>query len=173
MTFDLAFAITSLQASGAAIQSLAAYLLPSEAAWKPSPDRWSVLEVINHLADEEAEDFRARLEVIVHRPDQPFTPIDPAAWVSERAYSERDLGESLQRFAAERSRSLGWLKELDEESLGRAKDHPTMGPVTGRRMLASWVAHDLLHVKQITRLRYDRLAEQVAPLSLAYAGEWK
>ena len=80
--------------------------------WKPDPDSWSVLEVVNHLYDEEREDFRIRLDVILHHPDQEAPPIDPAGWVTERGYNQRDLRESLNGYLEERRESIGWLKTV-------------------------------------------------------------
>ncbi|HUE95244.1 MAG TPA: DinB family protein [Longimicrobiaceae bacterium] len=173
MAYALDSATTSLATTGAAIRALVADLSTADARWKPAVDRWSILEVINHLVDEEVEDFRARLDVILLQPEEmEFAPIDPEGAVLERRYCDRTLEESVQRFAEEREKSLAWLRSLEFPDLERTKRHQWMGEMTGRQMLVSWVAHDLHHVRQITRLRYERLAQQAAPLTLAYAGEW-
>ena len=52
-----------------------------QARWKPSPEKWSMLEVVNHLYDEEREDFRLRLELTLRNPDEPWLRIDPQGWV--------------------------------------------------------------------------------------------
>ena len=76
------------------------------------------------------------------------------------------------RFAAERTTSLEWLRSLESPNLDRTRKDDWLGEMSGRQMLASWVAHDLHHIRQITRLRYERLEQTVAPVSLAYAGNW-
>ena len=172
MSIDVAGAIRSLEATGAAMQALVADLSTADARWKPSFDRWSILEVVNHLVDEEVEDFRARLDILLHRPEADFVPIDPPGAVVTRRYSERELNESIARFANERTISLEWLRSLESPNLDRTKKDDWLGQMSGRQMLASWVAHDLHHVRQITRLRYERLSQQVAPITLVYAGEW-
>ncbi|MGH2628909.1 MAG: DinB family protein, partial [Anaerolineales bacterium] len=83
-----------------------------QARWKPNPESWSILEVTCHLGDEEREDFRTRLDIILHRPEAPWPPIDPREWVAERKYNERDLGGSLASFLSERRASLEWLRGL-------------------------------------------------------------
>ena len=83
------------------IECLTHPVSPEQARWKPAPDRWSILEVVNHLYDEERDDFRARLDGILHRPDQPVAPIDPPRWAVERKYNERELGESLDKICRE------------------------------------------------------------------------
>ena len=172
MLSEVTAAVASLAASGEAIRALASDLSPESARWKPAPDRWSILEVVNHLADEESEDFRARLDLLLHRPAEAFAPIDPQGWVVSRDYSGRDLEESVARFARERRKSLDWLRGLDSPALDHTRRHPSAGVLSGRQMLASWVAHDLLHVRQITRLRYQHLAATHGFEAIAYAGDW-
>jgi hypothetical protein len=164
--------VLRLAATARAIDAVTRDLSREEVTWKPDPARWSVLEVVNHLGDEEAEDFRTRLDIALHRPAEPFPPIDPQGWVRSRDYAARRLGESLDRFLAERDRSLTWLKGLGEIDLDRGKSHPTGGSLTARQLLAAWAAHDLVHLRQVTKLRYDFLASEVAPTTLDYAGKW-
>jgi hypothetical protein len=146
-----------------------------QARWKPEPGQWSVLEVVNHLADEEAEDFRRRLELTLLRPGEPWPGIDPQGWVVSRGYNERELPASLRRFLDERERSIAWLAGLPEDAdLARAYEHPSLGQIRAGDLLASWVAHDLIHIRQLTRLHY-RWLERVAggatpPQRLDYAG---
>lgn len=171
MLAEISQAVRSLKTTARALVALAD--VSSEvASWKPAPDRWSILEVINHLADEEAEDFRARLNILLHDPEAPFPPIDPRGWVTARAYATRDLRQSVARFEAERERSLTWLAGLAHPQLDRTRVHPMAGTLSGRSLLAAWMAHDLLHVRQINRLRYQYLASQVGSDAVAYAGPW-
>jgi hypothetical protein len=169
MNFD--YCTARLTHNAGAIERLAQDVSAEQARWKPAPDRWSVLEVVNHLYDEEREDFRARLDILLHRPEQPFAPIDPPRWANERKYNERDLGESLEKFLREREASLTWLKGLNTPNWEHAIAHPS-GRISAGDMLASWVAHDLLHVRQLAKLHWLYLSRQVEPYKTAYAGEW-
>lgn len=166
-------AILRLTASGAAIAELARGITLEQARWKPAPDQWSLLEVLCHLYDEEREDFRQRLDLTLHQPDQPLPPIDPQGWVSARAYNQRDLAGVLAQFLAERQQSLAWLGALQAPNW----DAPVMSPhLAGLRagdMLAAWVAHDLLHIRQLNELRYQLVVQAFAPYSPEYAGEWE
>jgi hypothetical protein len=92
--------------------------------------------------------------------------------VTARNYLERDLEESVARFSSEREKSLRWLAGLQSPNLDNRREHPAAGTLSGRQMLASWVAHDLLHVRQIARLRYQYLEHVVQPISVEYAGGW-
>ncbi len=143
----------------------------AQAAWKPGPADWSALEVINHLADEEREDFRSHLQTILAGPAAPWAPIDPQGWVTQRDYNRRDLAESLARFLDERRQSLAWLPELADADWDAAYSRP-WGVITAGDMLAAWVAHDLLHIRQLVALRWHYLVAAVAPRQVHYAGEW-
>ncbi|HJR00653.1 MAG TPA: DinB family protein, partial [Methylomirabilota bacterium] len=94
------------------IQGLVAGVSAAEARVRPAPDSWSILEVVAHLLDEEREDFRPRLDLILHRPEEKWAPIDPPAWVTARGYNDRELAATLSAFLAERERSLAWLAGL-------------------------------------------------------------
>ncbi|MEJ2289479.1 MAG: DinB family protein [Deinococcales bacterium] len=170
MPLTVESAAARLAASVRVIQDLVTGVSVGQARWKPGPERWSILEVVNHLHDEEREDFRFRFRHLLERSPEPPPPIDPPRWVVERRYNERELGPSLESFVAERRVSLAWLASLERPDLEAAS------PVTGRsagELLAAWVAHDLLHVRQITKLHYDYWAREVSPLRLEYAGEWR
>lgn len=142
-----------------------------QARWKPDPAQWSIVEVVNHLADEEREDFRARLDATLHHPGS-WPPIDPQGWPVSRRYNERPLGESLERFLAARAESLVWLDELGDPDWSRAYQHPSIGPISAGDLLTSWVAHDLIHVRQINRLHRDWLVASLSDHSPRYAGRW-
>src|SRR4051812_25654449 len=106
---DLTFALTRLTHSADAIAALARGVTSEQARWKPSPEEWSLLEVICHLYAEEREDFRQRLDLTLHHPATIWPPIHPSTWVTERAYNQRDLDSMLAAFLEERDRSLVWL----------------------------------------------------------------
>src|ERR1700749_3427055 len=67
-------------------------------SWKPSPEKWNLLEIVCHLYDEEREDFRARIKHTITTPELPLPSINPAGWVTERKYSERSYPEILRLF---------------------------------------------------------------------------
>ena len=153
------------------ITSLVVGVSPEDARVRPAPEAWSILEVVCHLHDEEREDFRPRLDLVLHRPAEAWARIDPAAWVTEREYNTRDLARMLQAFLAERERSLAWLGSLSAPDWSREYRAP-FGPITAGDLLASWAAHDLLHTRQLLELRRARLLAHTAPHRTQYAGDW-
>lgn len=161
-----------LDTNASVFQGLLARVAAPQARWKPGPDKWSLLEVLNHLADEERDDFRCRLDLVLHRPGDPWPSIDPVAWARERRYNARELATSLQDFVQEREQSVDWLRGLQSFDAGAVHTHPVLGPITAGTLLHSWLAHDLIHIRQMTRLHYEYLEEVVGSGTLEYAGPW-
>jgi len=153
------------------IQGLVAGVSAAEARVRPSPEAWSILEVVAHLLDEEREDFRPRLDLVLHRSQETWVPIDPAAWVTARGYNDRELGATLSAFLTERERSLEWLAGLTAPDWSR-EYQASFGPITAGDLAASWAAHDLLHTRQLLELRRARLLALAAPHRTGYAGDW-
>ena len=146
-------------------------VLQTEALYKPHAESWSMLEVVCHLCDEEREDFRQRLDFILHRRHEAWPLIDPETWVVTRAYAERDLTEMLQEFGEERRRSVDWLMALSSPDWDAEYQAP-FGTISAGDILVSWVAHDNLHLRQVVELRQARLLNLVKPYDTHYAGEW-
>lgn len=164
--------ITRLAGQAAVIHRLCVDVTTPQARWRPHADAWSLLEVINHLADEEREDFRTRLDYLLHRPGEPWPPIDPAAWVRARDYNQREPTPSLARFTAAREESLRWLRGLALPDLDVAAVAPWGGPLRAGDLLAAWVAHDWLHIRQLVELHYAWTRRQQQPYRADYAGDW-
>lgn len=163
--------IQRLSETAQAIRSLAEGLSTEQARWKPAPDSWSVLEVINHLYDEEREDFRAHVDHLLHRAGQPWPEIRPQAWVTERGYNQRDLPASLAGFLEQRARSLEWLKGLNSPAWDNFQEFE-WGRLTAGDVFVSWAAHDMLHLRQLVELRWGITLQSAAPYDVRYAGEW-
>ncbi len=169
---NIDFYISRLEENARIIECLISGTTPEQGNWKPFPEKWSILEVINHLFDEEREDFKPRLKNTLSDPEKKWDPISPVEWVTDRKYSERDLKESLQNFLRERSKSIDWLRSISGPNWSNSYAH-TSGAITAGDLITSWVGHDLLHIKQITRLQYDYLIRHSAPYKPDYAGNWK
>lgn len=168
---DLEFIIAQMACHAESIRALVQCVSDEQARWKPNLESWSVLEVINHLCDEEREDFRARLDHILHFSGQPWPRIDPEGWVSERRYNQRDMKQSLHIFLRAREESLVWLGDLESPDWEIAYDAP-FGKITAGDVLASWAMHDLLHTRQLVELLMAYTVRQVAPHRVEYAGAW-
>jgi uncharacterized damage-inducible protein DinB len=141
-----------------------------EARLPPKNGGWSLLVLVAHLADEERDDFRARIESTLADPGADWAPIDPEGWVRSRDYASKGWPDVVHDLLAERDRSMAWLESLDAPDWSAPHEHPAIGQMTAGDLLASWVAHDLRHLGQASRLLYGALAAGVAPYSVDYAG---
>jgi hypothetical protein len=153
------------------IRSLLAGITQEESRVKPNPESWSILETLCHLCDEEREDFRKRLDVILHRPTEKWPPIAPQEWVRARKYNEQDFKKMKERFLSERSQSLDWLKGQSNSDWD-SNYTSDLGLMTAGDMLACWIAHDNLALRQLVELRRARVEKIAKPYSIAYAGDW-
>jgi hypothetical protein len=160
-----------LQANMKRIETLVEGVSPKQARMKPDANSWSILEVINHLYDEEREDFRARLDILLHHPDQDWHPIDPGIWVTERQYNKKRLDESLAAFIRERKYSVGWLEGLKNPDWDTSRE-ASFGTIRAGDLLAAWVAHDFLHMRQLVELQYFSAIQLAKPYNTNYAGPW-
>lgn len=164
-------AAANLRENSEIIRIMVQDMADETARYKPDANSWSVLEVINHLYDEEREDFREHLDQILHRPDEAWSQIDPQGWVKERGYNGRFLPISLANFLQERQRSLDWLEELQTPDWNAVHTTP-WGQISAGDMMAAWVAHDLLHMRQLVELKWATTLPDLLPYQVDYAGDW-
>ncbi len=153
------------------VAALARGVPEDQACWKSDPDTWSILEVVNHLADEEEFDFPVRLKLILERSDKPWPAIDPLGWVIERKYNEGDLFDTINRYLRLRNESLVWFESIENPDWDIVYEAP-FGEVRAGDMFVSWVTHDLLHIRQLVEIQRFYLAEQAKPYRMDYAGDW-
>jgi hypothetical protein len=169
--FDPAFIIDGLERNRGVFAQVLAGRSPAAQQFRSAPGKWNLLEIVCHLYDEERDDFRTRVRHTLETPDRQPPGIDPEGWVVARAYAAQDYTAKLDAFLHERDASVAWLRGLGSRDWGRAYVHPRLGPMTARLFLANWLAHDMLHLRQILRSDYQLLQQQSGE-DLAYAGAW-
>jgi hypothetical protein len=169
---QIEYLISQLKMHAETIHTLVSGISDEQAVWKPTSEQWSILEVVNHLFDEEVEDFRTHLDFILFHSDQPWPHIDPQGWVTQRHYNQRKIGPSLLAFLQAREDSLEWLAGLDAPNWD-AVYHLPFGPITSGDMAAAWIGHDLLHIRQLVELHWAAAARDSTPYRLDYAGSWE
>ncbi|HEV2055293.1 MAG TPA: DinB family protein [Methylomirabilota bacterium] len=151
------------------LEALLSGLDEAGARTRPATDEWSPVEIVCHLRDEETEDFGARLRVIVDGADE-FAPIDPERWAKERRYHEANLPDVLEALRVRRQASLDLLASVTPEALEGSRTHKRLGRLSGRDILAAWVAHDRIHLAQLAGTLARIWALRWAPLRAEYAG---
>jgi DinB family protein len=127
-------------------------------------DTWSPFDVVGHLIHGEETDWIPRGKIILaHGDARAFDKFDRRAQFT--VSSGRTLPDLLDEFARRREANLRELASfnLTNAELDRAGRHPELGAVTLRQLLATWVAHDLDHVMQISRVLGRQYSDEVGP----------
>jgi DinB family protein len=164
MTFDVGHAIEVLDRSPATLRAL---LEGVDASWvrgTEGPDTFSPFDVVGHLIDGEETDWIPRARIILAQgPNLRFEPYD------RFRHRTRNVGASLAslltEFARLRGANLELLRSwnLAARELDLPGEHPSLGPVTLRQLLAAWVVHDLGHVAQVARVMAKQYRDDVGP----------
>ena len=131
---------------------------------KEGEGSWSAYDIVGHLVNLERTDWMARLRRILEDGDsRPFDRIDRFAQMKEG--HEQSLGQRLDEFARLRRQNLDELRALNLQpsDFARRGMHPALGPVTLANLVATWAAHDLTHLHQLSRVMAYQYREAVGP----------
>jgi len=169
---DIEYIINKLTGNKPVFEHLLKNVSSKQIHWRPGENKWCFLEIVCHLIDEEREDFKQRLSFTLFKPKETWPPIDPKGWVKTREYMKQDFNSMVQQFMAERIHSIDWLHSLEDVNWDSEYIHPIIGKFTGDQILANWLAHDNLHIRQINRMNYQYLREISGNINLEYAGVW-
>lgn len=125
---------------------------------------WSPYDIVGHLVHGEKTDWIARARIILSDgPQKTFTPFDRFAMFSEsKGKSLNQLLDEFESLRAENLRTLGSFN-ITSEKLDRTAQHPSLGLVTMRNLLATWTVHDLNHLHQMTRVMAKQYKTEVGP----------
>jgi hypothetical protein len=125
---------------------------------------WSAYDIVGHLIHGEITDWLPRASRILEAGEsQAFDKFDRTA--QERESKGKSLGQLLDEFARLRSENLRKLRamKLRPEDLAKRGRHPALGVVTLSQLLATWPAHDLTHLHQLSRVMAYQYREAVGP----------
>jgi len=123
----------------------------SELRKRPAADKWSVNEIVAHLADAEiVTGFRLRF--ILGAPGTPITAYDQDSWVTSGHYEQRDPRKSVEQFRVVREANLALLKSLTPEQWKHYGMHSERGQETIERIVRMTAGHDMNHLQQIERI---------------------
>lgn len=164
MDFDLDQATAVLRRTPATLQALLQGVGESWVRATEGPDTFSPFDVLGHLIDGEETDWMPRARIILAQgPKLRFEPYD------RFRHKTRNVGRSLEslltEFAQLRAENLDLLGswKLTKRQLDLPGEHPSLGPVTLRQLLAAWVVHDLGHVAQVARVMAKQYRDEVGP----------
>lgn len=164
MEFQLDHALEVLERTPAAFRALLGGLPEAWTAPNEGPETFSAFDNVGHLIHGERTDWIARARIILaQEPDRTFAPYDRFAQYRES--QGKTMGELLDQFARLRAENLETLRgwRLTERELALEGEHPALGTVTLRQLLATWAAHDLGHLAQTARVMAKQYREAVGP----------
>lgn len=163
----LSFLDDSIQILERTPRVLSVLLSQLSVRWAREPmdgERWNAYDVVGHLIHGEKTDWVPRMKIVLeHGEAHEFPAFDREAQFQDR--DDETMAERLEEFSRLRASNVEILRSyaLDDEALELTGIHPELGKVTLRNLLATWVAHDLGHLAQITRAMASRLAIDVGP----------
>jgi len=142
-------AASSLQAAAPAkLSALISGMSANQLARRPAPTKWSIQEIVAHLADDELVGAY-RIRLILSAPGTEIQAFDQDRWAAGGRYAATDLGASLALFRALREANLALLSVLEEEEWDRYGNHAERGRESIRDIAAYYAGHDLNHFAQI------------------------
>ena len=159
--------IDLLEATPDILRGLMTGLDDEDARWKPAPDRFSIAEVLAHLAHSEGACYRMRLDRFLSEERPEFEPDDAQMFLE--LYRNADPEDAFDHFEEQRETNVEYLRGLPSEASGRVALHREAGQITMNHMLHEWALHDLGHVRQIAELvRTRKYLEGAGPLGSDY-----
>jgi hypothetical protein len=164
VSFQLHEGITVLERTPATLQSMLAGLSDTWIQTNEGPDTFSAFDNVGHLIHGERTDWIPRAQIILAQgTNRRFEKYDRFAQIRES--QGKTLGQLLDEFAQLRAKNLDTLRSwnLSDRELALEGEHPELGAVSLRQLLATWVAHDLGHIAQTARVMAKQYREDIGP----------
>jgi len=159
MEFSIENSIEVLRTTPVTLRSMLAELSEEWTSGASNSTEWSPFDVVGHLIHAEETDWIPRARIILEQGDDPtFVPFDRFAQFENS--KGKSLAELLDEFTKLRTENIETLRSwnLKGDQLDLEGNHPELGRVPLRQLLATWVVHDLTHIRQIVTVmakRYD------------------
>ena len=130
------------------LRKLTQGLSPKELKWNPAPGKWSIAEIVAHLADVEIV-ASWRMRSVLGANGTTIQPFDQDAWASVFQYRKRGVKQSLEVFRVLRENNLAMLKEIPRESWDNYGMHAERGKETIAHLARMFAGHDTNHILQV------------------------
>lgn len=166
MELQVANAIELLERTPGTLNSLLRGVSDGWTRSTEGPETWSAFDVVGHLIHGERTDWMPRMRIVLEEGERrTFEPFDRFAQF--QTSQGKTLEQLLDEFAALRAENVAALKALNlsPEQFELKGKHPTLGTVTLRNLLATWVVHDLNHIGQIVRVMAKQYAGEGGPFA--------
>jgi DinB family protein len=142
------------QATAKKLERLVARLTRQQLRQRPAPGKWSIGEILAHLAEAELVGGY-RIRMILGANGTPIQAFDQNVWARNSNYARQNPQKSLRMFSVLRESNLALLKSLPRRKWSYFGKHAERGKETIARVAAMFAGHDLNHIQQI-----ERIAEQ-------------
>jgi len=159
--------VQQLTVNAETIRALVQSVSDEQAKWQPNPETWSMMQIMEHVYNEERIDFRQHLKEMLHDPPQPWGAFH------QEYLSVASCTQALDWFLTEREASIAWLETLespDWDIKSQATFVSETITLSAGDVLVSWVDHDFSHLRQMILLLHAWYEQEVAPYSTRYAG---
>jgi len=138
-------------AAPARLAKLLKGVTPAKARKRPAPGKWSIAEIVAHIADTELVGGY-RIRAILGEPGTQIIGFDQDVWVTALHYDKRDLKKSFEQYRTLREANLALLKSLAPEQWKHHGMHNERGPETVETIVKMFAGHDINHIQQIERI---------------------
>lgn len=135
---------------------------------RAAPNKWSVQEVLAHLADVEELGMRSRVVAMVEQENPTLPSFDQEARAAEMEYDQLDPRRSLANLARQRRANVQWLRKLRPAQLKRKGVHEKVGEISAEELITEWAFHDLGHLKQILEIKRYALYPHMGNMQAFY-----
>ena len=170
MQFNLTRSLEILERTPILIESYLSGLSDEWIHQNEGGNTWSPYDIVGHLIHGEKTDWIVRAKIIIYQEgDRTFSPFDRFAQFNDS--KGKSLAQLLEEFKWMRNDNLNELRAMNitEQMLDLEGIHPELGVVKLKQLLATWVAHDLGHIAQISRVMANQYKHEVGPWQ-AYLG---
>lgn len=164
MQYSLERAYEILDRTPAVLRSLLSGLDDAWVMNNEGPDSFSPFDVVGHLIHGEKTDWTSRIKrILEYGNTKTFDVYDRFAQYEES--KGKNLEQLLEEFESLRRENMAWFRslQLSTADLERRGMHPRLGEVKMKNLLATWVAHDLTHIAQVTRVMAKQYKEEMGP----------
>ncbi len=138
-------------AAPARLAKLLKGVTPAKARKRPAPGKWSIAEIVAHIADTELV-VGYRIRAILGEPGTQIIGFDQDVWVTALHYDKRDLKKSYEQYRTLREANVALLKSLAPEQRKHHGMHSERGPESVETIVKMMAGHDINHFQQIERI---------------------
>jgi len=135
---------------------------------RPAPNKWSVQEVLAHLADAEEIGMRSRVAAMIEAQNPLLPAFDQEKRGEEMKYNRIHPLKSLAHLARQREANVKWLRTLKPGQMKRRGTHSKVGEISVEELVTEWAFHDLGHLKQILEIKRNALFPRIGNMRAYY-----